>query len=59
MPKLVSLTHPNLQILGKTQTGVLPDSKTSDDIHMKLGPVTKLNKINKTPLKKIDDDVIP
>ena len=31
---------------------------TSDDIDMKLGPVTEINKENKTKLKKFYDDVI-
>ena len=60
MPNLVSITCPSLQILGKTQTGVFPisgqslikenchNSRTSDDIGMKLGPVTKLDKRNRT-----------
>ena len=34
------------------------NSRTSDDIDMKLGPVTKLDKRNKTTSKKIDDDVM-
>ena len=34
------------------------NSRTSDDINMKLGPVTKLDKRNKTTSKKIDDDVM-
>ena len=34
------------------------NSRTSDDIDMKLGPVTKLDKRNKTILKKTDDDVM-
>ena len=32
--------------------------RTSDDIDMKLEPVTKLDKKNKTTSKKIDNDVI-
>ena len=36
----------------------LSNSRTSDDIDMKLGPVTNLDKGNKTTSKKIDDDVI-
>ena len=32
--------------------------RTSDDIDMKLGPVTKLDKGNKTTSKKIDVDVM-
>ena len=31
---------------------------SSDDIHMKLGPVTKLDKRNKTKLEDFDFDVI-
>ena len=34
------------------------NSRTSDDIDMKLGPVTKLDKRNKITSKKFDDDVI-
>ena len=34
------------------------NSRTSDDIDMKLGPATKLDKKNKTPSKKFDDDVM-
>ena len=34
------------------------NSRTSDDIDMKLGPVTKLRKRNKATSKKIDDDVM-
>ena len=33
-------------------------SRTSDDIHMKLGPVTKLDKRNKTKLEDFDVDVM-
>ena len=70
MSNLVSLTHPNLKILGKTETSVFPisaqtlikvncrNSRTSDDIDMKLGPVTKLDKRKKTTSKKFDDDVM-
>ena len=35
-----------------------PNSRTNDDIDMKLGPVTKLDTRSKTTSKKIDDDVI-
>ena len=35
------------------------NSWTSDDIDMKLGPVTKLDKKNKTTSKKFDNDVMP
>ena len=34
------------------------NSRTSDDIDMKLGSVTKLNKRNKTTWKKVGQDVI-
>ena len=34
------------------------NSRNRDDIDMKLGPVTKLDKRNKTTSKKIDDDVM-
>ena len=33
--------------------------RTSDDIDMKLGPVTKFDKGNKVKSKEIDDDVMP
>ena len=33
------------------------NSRTSEDIEMKLGTVTKIDKRNKTTAKKIDDDV--
>ena len=61
VPYLVSITRSSLQILGKTQTGVLPisgflanchNSRTSDDIDVNLGPVTKINNKNKTSSKK-------
>ena len=34
------------------------NSRTSDDIHMKLGPVTKLEKRNKITLRNFPDDVV-
>ena len=34
------------------------NSRTSDDFDMKLRPVTKLDKRNKTTSKKFDDDVM-
>ena len=73
MAYLVSLTHPGLQILDKTKTGdfsnfrvscqsLIKESyhnfRASDDIDMKLGPVTKLDKRNKAALKIFDDDVM-
>ena len=65
VPNLVSISHSSLQILGKNQTGVFPisgflvnslyypNSRTSDDIVMKLASVTKLDKRNKTTSKKL------
>ena len=62
-PNLVLLTYPSLEILGKNQTRLLPvpwflvrslvsknchNSRNSNDIDMKLGPVTKLSKKNTT-----------
>ena len=59
MPNLVSLTHPSLRILDKTQTEVFPISeflvkslihknchnfRPRNDIDMKLDPVTKFDK---------------
>ena len=69
MPNLVTLTRPSLQITGKTQMGVFllsnfkfpencHNSRTNDDTDMKLGPITKLDKRNKTTPKKFDNDVI-
>ena len=72
MPNFVFSTCPSLHILGKTQTRLFPNSgflvkslikenchnsKTSDDIDMKLEPITKLYKRNKTTSKNFDDDV--
>ena len=67
MPNLVSLTCSCLKILGKTQMGLFSvsgfgqslrkencqNSRTNNDIDMKLGPVTKLDKRNKATSKKI------
>ena len=73
MPNLVFPTYPSFQIFAKTQTGVFlnsgfqvkslikencHNSKTSDVINMKLGPVTKLYKKNKTMSKNFDDEVM-
>ena len=74
MPNLVSLTRPTLHILGKLRRGYFryPDfwsiqkiekknshnSISKDDIDMNLGPVTKLDKRNKTTSKKTSDDVM-
>ena len=67
VPKLVSVTRPSLQILGKTQMGIsyfqisgpslikenCRNSRTSHDINMKLGPETKIDKRNKTTSKNL------
>ena len=70
VPNLVSLSCPSLQILGKTRTGVYRISdqslikqnchncRTSADIDMKLGTVTKFDNGNKTTSIKFDNDVI-
>ena len=69
MPNLVSLTHPSLQILDKTQRGYFQfldfwsipykcNSRTSNDIDMKLGAVTKLDKRNKMMSKELDDYIM-
>ena len=70
---LVSLTHTSLQILDKTQIGGISDFRISgqsfikencnnprsnDDIDMKLKPVTKHDKRNKTTSKNSDDVII-
>ena len=70
---MVSLTHPSLQTLEKTQTEVFPisgflvksltnnnchNSRPSADINMILELVTKLDKRNTTTSKKFDDDVV-
>ena len=71
VPNLVFLTRPSLQILGKILDGSISDFwisgqslikrncqnfRTCDDIDMKLGPVTKFHKRNKTTWKTLDDD---
>ena len=72
MPNLVSITRPSLQILGKpTSDGGISDiqisgqslikenchnSRTSDDIDMKVGSVTKFDKRNKTASKNSDNE---
>ena len=70
MLNLASLTRSSLQILGKTQTSFFfiseflvkspinnnyHNSKTCDDIDMKRGSLTKLNKRNTATSKKKDD----
>ena len=74
MPNLVSITRPSLSDIGKNSDGGTfnfrisgqslikgncHNSRTSDDIDMKLGPVTKLDKRNKITSKKFNDDVMP
>ena len=46
----------DFQISGQSLLKEKENSRTSDDIDMKLGPATKLDKENKTTLKKFDDD---
>ena len=69
VPNLVSITRPSLQILDKTQTDFrisgqslikenCHNSRTSDDIDMKLGPVTKPEKRNNKTLDKFNNDVM-
>ena len=61
MPNLVSITQPSLQILGKTHTLINKNCRnfrSSNDIDMKLGTVTKPDKKNTTTLKKFYDDIV-
>ena len=73
MPNLVSITRPSLSDIGKNSDGGTSNfrisgqslikenchnSRASDDIDMKLRPVTKLDKRNKITSKKIDFDVM-
>ena len=73
VPCLVFQTCPSLPILGKTQAGVFPNpaflvksllkekchnSRTSGNIDMKLGKITKLYQRNKTASKNVDDNVM-
>ena len=60
VPNLVYLTRPNLQILGKTHdlwSTLMKEnchnSRTSDDIDIKLGSVTKIDRRNKKMSKKL------
>ena len=67
---MVSITCRSLQIFGKTQMVVVSisgqylikqnflNSRTSDDIDMKLGPVTKIDKRNKMTSKIFVNAVI-
>ena len=73
VPNSVSLTCPGLQIFDKNPDGCISDfhisgqslikrnchnSRTSADLDMKLRPVTKINKRNKSTSKKFVDDVM-
>ena len=73
MPNSVSLPGSNLQILEKSQTGKISisgvmvkslvnknydNSRNSYDIDMKLGPLIKLDKRNKTTARKIENDIM-
>ena len=73
MPNLVSLTRSSFQILDKHQMGVFSisgflfksfvnkickhNSRSSNDIDVKLEPTIKLDKKNTTTSKKTDVDV--
>ena len=49
----------DFQISGQSLTKQnCPNSRTSDDIDMKLGPVTILDKKNKAMSKKFDNDIM-
>ena len=50
MANLIFLTCHNLQILGKTETGV---PRNSHDIDKKLGPVNKIDKRNTETSKNL------
>ena len=69
VPNLVSITCSSLHILGKSISDFrisgqslikenCYNSRTCDDIDIKLGSVPKPDKRNKTKSKKFDDDVI-
>ena len=72
MPNLVSVLPPVSRYSAKSQTGISDsrisdqsltkesnnNSRTSDDIDIKIGPVTKLDKRNKTTSNIFDYDVI-
>ena len=73
MPQLLFLTLPSLDIGLNSDGGIssfyisglylikgnCQKSSTSNDIDIKLVPVTKLDRRNKTRPKKFDDDVMP
>ena len=63
LPNLVSITWTSLQILRNFWSISIinekcHNSRTSNYTGMKLGPVTKLNKINMALSKQFDNDVI-
>ena len=73
MLNLVSLTYPSLHVLGKNSDKGISDfrisdqslvkgncqnSRTGNGIDMKIGPVTKLDKRNKTTPKKFEGDAM-
>ena len=67
MQNFVSMTRSSLQISDKIQTKIkfrlkfrqnCRNFRTSDDIGMRLGPVTKLDKRNKIISKKNDDEAM-
>ena len=72
MPNLVFITRPSLQILGNSDGGIpyfrisgqsllkenCHNSRTSDDIDIKLGAITKLDLRNKITSKYLYVDVM-
>ena len=73
MPNLLSLTRPSLPDIGQNSDGGVfnfpisgqslikencHNSRTSDDIDIKLGPVAKLDKRNKATSRKLEDDLM-
>ena len=58
MPNLVSLTRPVSKYWSIIIKENCYNSRTSNDIDMKLGSLTKLDKKNKTTLKKFDGDIM-
>ena len=58
MPDLVFLTCPSLQTDLFAISKNCHSFRTSNDIYIKLGPVTKLDKGNTATLKSFNDDVM-
>ena len=59
MYQIWSSNTPHSQDIGQNSDGGIPDnSRTSDNIDMKLGQVTKRDKRNKSPSKKFADNIM-